>query len=255
MTQGGDAHYARATWDQFGDDYNLPKFDGVPQLFLIATLPRSGSHYLCHKMRSTGVLGCPLEYFSESRFADWCSRLDTEDPNEVLAYWYANRTSPNGLFGVKAHWPQFDWFQREKCSVVFPYTPVIRITRNDHIAQAISWNIAQQTESWISFKPAKGQPVYQFQGILAAYRAIENESACWQKFLDQSQRPLLELCYEDFVEDIEGALHEIARFLGVNEPISSNTGFPWMPQRQSAPTSQVWRERFMREAGEARVIL
>lgn len=232
-------------WDQFGSEYDFPRFIGQPRMFIVATTPRCGSHYLCHHLRKTGLLGCPLEYFSEARFRDWCLKLNTDDPQRVLNYLFAYRSSPNGIFGVKAHWPQLEWFQQEKIQFYDgARTPYIRIIRRDRIAQAVSWNIAQQTNSWISFRQIEHQPVYDYHQVLAAYQSIEYEARQWTHYLLANGNPVLELTYEEFRDDIKDAVTLVAEFLNVDLRSTQDSGFNRLPQRQSMQWNEEWCERF-----------
>jgi len=148
-----------AQWDQFGQDYDHPPFEGTPRLYLIASTPRSGSHFLGHQLLQTGALGSPLEYFHKPHLERWAAEFGTTDFPSTMARLYARRTSPSGWFGAKAHWTQFiPIAQRPNLLSFLGIQTYIEIVRRDRIAQAISFVIAQQTKAWISFHDQQGEP-------------------------------------------------------------------------------------------------
>jgi LPS sulfotransferase NodH len=105
------------------------------------------------------VLGSPLEYFSKGRLRDWQQKLEASDQAELFRRLFRRRTSPNGWFGVKAHWPQFVAIvENRSLYELFRFERFIHIERADRLAQAISWVIAQQSAAWISFHEAREEP-------------------------------------------------------------------------------------------------
>ena len=94
--------------DRFFDTtYDFPRVNSKPAVYLIASTPRSGSHYISHLLFATKYLGAPLEYLSAANFRRWSQIAGSEDPARVLEEIMARRTSPNGWFGVQTHWYQF----------------------------------------------------------------------------------------------------------------------------------------------------
>jgi LPS sulfotransferase NodH len=96
------------SWDQFGAAYDLAPYDGWPATYLIASTPRSGSHYLGHLLFETGLFGSPLEYLHPAHLATWQDRLGTRDVASTLRALFRRRTSASGWFGIKAHWSHFN---------------------------------------------------------------------------------------------------------------------------------------------------
>lgn len=232
-------------WDQLGDEYDFPLFIGKPRLFIVATTPRSGSHFLCHNFRRTGVFGCPLEYFAEGRFKDWAKKSSSNLPHETLSFIMSKRTSMNGLFGVKCHWPQFINFNHDLISDYLNLsTPFIRISRNDIVSQAVSWNIAEQTKSWISFQIPTREPRYCFEGILNAYQSIQNEKKSWSSYFLANRNPVLELIYEEFVGDIGAAFKSVSEFLDVSLPRDFDHKFHLTPKCQRTELNKYFCDRF-----------
>ena len=129
------------------------------------------------------MLGSPLEYFSKGRLRDWQQKLEASDQAELFRRLFRRRTSPNGWFGVKAHWPQFVAIvENRSLYELFRFERFIYIERADRLAQAISWVIAQQSAAWISFHEAREEPTYDFAAIRNALNLIEAQTATWKQF-------------------------------------------------------------------------
>ena len=120
----------------WGPDLDLPDPGEPVRTIIIASMPRTGSSLLSHRLESTGVAGVPDEYFSE-RALNWMGRatgLPTVTRATLLRtygrrvrlhrFWdsavgfvdgsvgryldsvVTRRTTPNGVFSVKLHWPR-----------------------------------------------------------------------------------------------------------------------------------------------------
>jgi hypothetical protein len=96
--------------EQFSPRLDFPPYDGTPRLYLMATMPRCGSHFLGHTLHSTGQFGFPLEYLNRMNLDIWRARLKAVDDLSALESLLRIRTSPSGWFGLKAHWNQFSAF-------------------------------------------------------------------------------------------------------------------------------------------------
>lgn len=232
------------TWDQFGPDYDFPEFEGQPQSYLIATTPRCGSHLLGHLLCETGLLGSPLEYFSKGRLRDWEARLETTDRRELFRRLFRRRTSPSGWFGVKAHWPQFEQIVNDPpLFAIFNFHRMIHIVRQDRLAQAISWVIAQQTSAWISFHDAREEARYDFEAIQAALEVIEAQTCTWRSFFASRGVTPLQVVYEALVADPEQTVDRVLAHCGLSRQGEAGRSTT-RPTRQASPQNDHWAERF-----------
>lgn len=230
-------------WDQFGGDYDHAPFIGTPRLYLIASTPRSGSHFLGHSLLETGALGSPLEYFHPQHLRRWMEILGTKDFKATMARLVARRTSPSGWFGVKAHWQQFAPIAGNEAVLRFlGIETYIEIRRRDRIAQAISYVIAQQTQAWISFHDSKAEPRYDFGAIRKAAEVLDQSVADWRNFFDAQGITPLTVEYEDLTTDPATAVDRIMAHCGV-----SRTGAEprWQPRRQASDINARWQERYL----------
>jgi LPS sulfotransferase NodH len=232
------------SWDQFGQDYDHDTFVGKPNTYLIASTPRSGSHFFGHLLFSTGVLGSPLEYFEPVHARKWMEKLGAEDFETLLTLLYERRTSPSGWFGIKAHWSQFAPIADSDELVRFlDIDRYIKIRRRDRIAQAISAVIARQTQAWISFQTAAREPQYHLPSIRAMIAVIDSQASEWDEFFARKGISPLIVEYEDLIENPEVIVEKVLRDLGVARSGVKRTGR--LPERQASDLNDEWRERYL----------
>lgn len=233
-------------WDQFGAYYDQPPFSGTPRTYLLASVPRSGSHMLGHLLHAAGGLGSPLEYLQLKNLAAWQQQLGTADRASTLRGIMARRTSPTGWFGVKAHWAQLAQVLDDASLMeLLDVREWVRITRTDTVAQAISLLIASQTNAWISFQDATREPTYDFDAIAERVRVVEQADAAWDAFFTARGIEPLVVVYEDLLVDPAAAVRAVCERLGVAAPAT-------VPQagtaRQGTELNARWRERFLAES-------
>ncbi|MBT0994142.1 hypothetical protein KIN34_07570 [Cellulomonas sp. DKR-3] len=244
-SDGTDAARARP-WNQFGAQYDHPPFVGTPRTYLIASVPRSGSHMLGHLLHATGVLGSPLEYLQLKNLTAWQRRLGTADAASTLRGIMARRTSPSGWFGVKSHWRQLAPVLADPALTdVLDVREWVRITRTDTVAQAVSLLIASQTNAWISFQDATREPTYDFDAIAERVRLLQEEDAGWDAFFASRDLDPLVVVYEDLIADPAAAVAAVCTRLDVPVP-------EHLPEagtaRQATDLNERWRERFLSES-------
>ena len=234
-------------WDQFGDAYDHPHFDGRPSCYLIASTPRSGSHYLGHLMCGTGVLGSPLEYFHPKHLEKWKAKFGATEFEEVLSGLFMVRTSPSGWFGVKAHWSQFEPIAKNPAQLSsLGCSKYIRIFRNDTLAQAISLVIARKTSAWISFHQVRKQPKYDFQAIQIALAEIEAENGKWEAFFQERGVDPLIVEYENLCKKPADVVNNIMSYFNLDAESNKVSPTP-RPERQSTPLNFEWKQRYLED--------
>jgi len=235
-------------WDQFGADYDHPPFTGKPRLYLIASTPRSGSHFLGHSLLETGALGSPLEYFHPQHLRKWQAMLGTKDFLSTMSRLVSRRTSPSGWFGVKAHWQQFAPIAGNPALLRFlNIETYIEIVRRDRVAQAISYVIAQQTQAWISFHDTKAEPRYDFAAIRAAADALDQSIAAWRGFFAEQGITPLTVEYEDLTANPAAVVDRILAHCGVSR-IGAEPR--WQPRRQASDINARWQERYLADLAQ-----
>ena len=165
------------------------------------------------------------------------------------------RTSPLGIFSVKAHWEQLNWFNRR-----FPKTldklhlqNYIYIKRKDLLEQAISSEIAFQTKSYISMKQSGDiEPEYSRQRIDKYLVQIKTKNNAWDSYFINKKIEPFRINYEDLVADPSQQLFRICQYMSLN--ISSiesnelirnyNTQSEHSPQKQSTALNSLWKQKY-----------
>jgi LPS sulfotransferase NodH len=213
--------------------------------FVVCSLPRSGSSLLCDVLASTELAGAPSEYFDADQMAEFGRAWGVTTFEQYLTALVAKKTSPNGVFGVKAHYHQlFDAFPGGDLGEAFPNVHHVYITRADRVRQAVSFAIATQTEKWSSLQEANGaQAVYSAAEIDSFVEWIEREEAAWERYLAKSGAPVCRIVYEDLVAGLEGAVLEVMRFLGIELPAGFEVPAPTLA-RQAGALNDDWVARY-----------
>ena len=241
MTRSSD------NWDQFSQAYDLPSYEAQPNVYIIASLPRSGSHFLGHLLANSGELGSPLEYLHPNHLRKWREVLGASTSADALRELFRRRTSPSGWFGLKAHWNHFaDALVDTSIADLLRPRQYIFIRRSDQLGQAISLVLARQTGAWISFHGRRSEPVYSFEAITTARQEIEAQDRSWADYFLRTKTEPLTVRYEDLVDDPAAILQKVSDALGVRVTPGKRTLA--MPKVQATQINKEWRVRFMADA-------
>lgn len=226
------------------EKFDLPVRDkGRPELvYAVASTERSGSTLLCRIMAETGLLGLPANYLH----IEWQREILRRGDKglDLLNILYRLRTTPNGCFGIKFHHPTkdishpaFNGFEPDQW---------VFTRRHDKLAQAISWSIATQTNSWWSEAPEQWEASYDFNNILTIAGAIVLEDSLWEQRLEQCNVPVHEIWYGSHGIDTLGTKMVELMKPPMDEPYKFE--FPEL-KRQRTKRSQEWAAKFLYECG------
>lgn len=246
------------------------KFDFPPRAapperaWLLASVPRTGSTYVSHLLWRTGCLGAPLEYLNFERGGPYGFAAASPDLQQQL--WrsvLSRRTSPNGLFGLKAFPMQLEALaegNRPLLSAVLatmlpPNGPkrVVHLARRDRIAHIVSYARATLSGVWRKEQEqaAPAEPDYSPQAMETADRWLASQEAAWEgMFRDMAIEPL-RLWYEDAVERPEEIVRRVADYLGVTLDPAAEVAVPGI-ERQSHEGARAWLERHRHEGAPER---
>jgi trehalose 2-sulfotransferase len=226
------------------------------RLYMVATVPRTGSSYLSHLLWRTGCLGAPLEYLNFLPVGP--SRFAIGDPRQQVALWRSMlqlRTSPNGVFGVKCFSLQLRELQqrnpallREVFSTMLlrgPATRVIVLKRRDRIAHAVSYARSALSGIWRKEQEAAGAAVvdYSAEAVEQARAYIEQQEADWDLLLKELSIEPLTMWYEDLVEEPDQAVRRVAEFIGVQLDPAASVDIPEV-EKQAEEDSMRWRDNY-----------
>lgn len=242
----------------------MPEDRAGTKCYAICATPRCGSSLLCELLTQTGLAGYPGELASKAwrRMNDWSSR-------EQLFETIPQRTTSNGVFGLKFMWSQFDETYRcfatqaefaglgmdELFARLMPGIQYIWISRRDQVAQAVSLSIAQQTGLWTSKHSAKEafEPTFDYYQIHDLHQLLEYQDQRWQRYFESHQIQPLRIIYEDYIGNVRQTIANILDYLQIAR--ERELDIPEHPLRRLATgRNQEWVERYqqLRQSAEYR---
>lgn len=240
--------------DQFSEAHDQPGTDRPARMILIASTPRCGSHMLGHAMAGSGLLGVPYEYCNPANMAEWQRRLGTATGPDTLRRIMTRRTTPNGVFSLKAHFEHcgpmggFDGLR-----ALMPGAAVVHIRRADVLRQAISYAVARQTGVWITGQEAVSDSARYDAGLIAAcLDDIALQNALWvSSFREAGIRPL-DVFYESLVADVAGTVTQVARVAGVIGPDDHVPAEAATTRQSQGSRTEDWIRRYRADSRDRR---
>lgn len=246
-------HYIMNTYTRLFD-FRVPAAPTSHRAYMLATTPRAGSTYLCHRLWRTGVMGAPLEYLNPEIFE---RILHWENLAELDAYWRqicSRRTSPNGVFGWKMFTPSYVHIAEHAPALLSQIAPdhVIYLTRRDKVEQAVSYALAIDSGAWFSGTGLSAQSGYSRDAVERALRMIEQQEQSWQRIFDCAACSYLPVYYEDVNADWQGVVRSIADFCGVTLGVELDAlRYVPLPDKQGDQTNREWVEAYRHCVTEA----
>ncbi len=232
---------------QFKTEMDLNGTPGQQRIYVLATTPRCGSHFVGHSLAQTGELGVPLEYLNGANIAKWHDHFGTDTLPALFENLLPKRSSENGWFGLKAHWDQFN---PKKKADLFNSLPLpekfVWIYRGDLLAQSVSMAMAQQSGQWISDMPKTVEPIYNYDQICNAATKIRKFNRAWRRYLKTQRKSDIKIVrYEDAIADPATQLADIARFI---EPdIKTLPTLPKKVAKQRSTQNADWKKTFTKD--------
>ena len=238
--------------------------------YLVCTIPRSGSNFLCDLLRRTDQLGmreCATTGYEHilqlvrSGFGgvDW----SITTPVALFDAAFIQSATPNGVMGFKVMWNDFRQvlertgrprlWQRQRAEGVerelASKTRFIWLRRRDAERQAISWTKALQDRVWTlsDQQGFEGRYSYDYLWIATMLRKIRSHDRQWSAFFNRVGIKPLTLYYEDFIGDVPGTIREIANYLGVAVPLPAETSNRGSYRQQSDAVNEEWLARYQRD--------
>jgi len=198
-----------------GVEFDQPPSAPIRRL-IICTTPRSGSYLLARQLIRAGI-GIPHEYLNPANV----SVIEPRSSGSYLGWLERNRTTPNGIFAAKLHWPQMEkhpevinaWLRR-------PDTLCLFLHRRRLLSQAVSFRASLHSGVWdvgeeISAAPRAVPGLSENRETdHLAYRLIA-WNGMWRFFFESNDIPVMDLAYEDFVADQSKTIADIGAKLGV----------------------------------------
>jgi LPS sulfotransferase NodH len=218
--------------------------------YVICSLPRSGSSLLCEMLANTLRAGMPAEYFRPDRVSMLMRRWCVETFDDYLHALLERKTSPNGVFGMKMHWGQFEAIEDRDFATLFPNLRFLEIRREDRLRQAVSLVRAHQTGWWASDMPPRAQrpAVFDRDEIARRVTQIERQETAWSEVFERYGIVPRRLTYEELAATPEGTARTALEFLGVELPPGFD--FELRMERLADELSEQWVERYLAESAQ-----
>jgi trehalose 2-sulfotransferase len=226
--------------------------------YLICSSPRTGSNLLCAALWKTQMAGRPFEYLQPTAVAVYRRRIETPrfaTPHEYLRLLYAQRTTPNGVFGLKLHFSDFNTCFRntsDKHKLLRSFDHIIVLGRRNKLAQAISNTRALATSAWFAANDVEAaeirrRPVrYHAAAIAKSLAFCIAEDAGWRSTIEGFALEHHRVHYEELVEDFSSQISNVLTYLNLPEAIHKVV--------KDMPTSKLgdgvniaWERRFLSE--------
>jgi LPS sulfotransferase NodH len=244
----------------YEEKFDFP-FRAAPpdKIYVLASVPRSGSTYLSHLLWRTGCLGAPLEYLNFLPGGHY--GFASNSPSKQIEIWHSvlhRRTSPNGVFGIKCFpllisllFRSNPQLYREATSMLMPpdrSARVVRLRRRDRLAHAISFARATRSGIWRQEQePPEGIAVeYSRTAIDQAMEELERAETGWDPLFDSLRVEPLTLWHEDVVDRPDDAVRKVADFLDVRIDPSAAVAVPEV-RKQAQSDSRQWAQRYRAE--------
>ena len=247
--------------------------------YIICSNPRSGTTLLCDMLKQTGVAGRPNSFFREKSLKDWCEewgvagpidRLDDGFSNRFFAAIERERRGDNGVLGIRIMGPDrqlsCEWLARRHSALgtdaarfdaAFGPTRYIHLSRQDKLAEAVSYLRAEQTGLWHG-KPdgsdlekiAPTEPDgYDAEKISARMAELTQYDREWLGWFEQENLQPLRMTYEALAENPLDCLREVLNFIE-QDPNAAEGVSPGV-RKLADETSAAWIEQF-RSSNSAR---
>lgn len=217
--------------------------------YLIASSPRSGSQLLGELLTATSLAGFPAEHFNPWHMGDATNFFPDQllyGPEHIQRL-IEKSTTPNGVFGTKAHFLQvINFVGLDNLERLYP-TPLkyISLYRRDCARQGISLARAVQTDSYNSDMHPARDPIYNYYQILQCLREVRVDAKGWETYFQNRHIEPLRIIYEDFIAEQEKTLRQIFEFLEIAIPEDFQVPAPQL-KRQADSLSDLWAEKFYR---------
>jgi len=243
--------------------FDFPARREPPEItYLLATVPRAGSTHFSHVLWATGCLGAPLEYLNFEPagpygFASASSAAQLDLWRSVLR----RRSSPNGVFGLKAFPMQLQALERdnppllqEVLAATLPRDRprrIVYLRRRDIVAQAVSYARASMSGIWRKEQEGAGPeaPDYSQEQLESAERGILFQQNVWERMFNDLRIEPLAMWHENILANPSAAARQVADYVGVPLDAAAAVSIPEI-QKQASGDAQAWIERYARSPRE-----
>ena len=200
-------------------------------------------------LTATGLAGFPDEHLNPWHMGDATNFFPDNliyGPEHIQRM-IEKHTSPNGVFGTKAHFLQVTNFVGlDQLESLYP-TPLkyISLPRRDVERQGVSLAKTAQTDSYNSDMTPTREPVYNFYQISQCIREVRVQAKGWETYFHNRGIKPFRVIYEDLVDHREEVLRGVLKFLGITIPQDFRVPETHL-KKQADALSDLWLEKFRR---------
>jgi LPS sulfotransferase NodH len=198
---------------------------------VVAATRRSGSYFFCDLLRQTGQLGLPVEYAIPTDTVNWGSIQGFAEYEEYRRQLISRHSTPNGVCSLKFMSWQFEHFCRSQrpghSATQFAEiansvgrVSLLRLSRRDQIAQAVSLALAVRTGVWNTLTPARryiSAELLSVADLRDAWLAIQREYKWWDGFFRHTPLPHLPIYYEDLCNEPDSVIAQCFGYTGISD--------------------------------------
>lgn len=183
----------------------------VDQRFAIISNARTGSNYLLDGLKTSPMIRMHHEIFASH------NREVGKDFEKILSTLYQSESKATELVGFKVFYNHLTDEEWKKLGTL-PDLKVIHLTRRNRLRTLISLDIAFKTGQWTnarySLGPEEKRITVDPQNLLKRLERIEQGEALTR--VRFSDRPMLEVRYEDLVQSPYKVFESVSGYLGVD---------------------------------------
>jgi len=237
----------------YEEKFDFPERADPPRLlYMLASVPRSGSTFLSHLLWRCGCLGAPLEFLNFLPASPY--HFAGKAPDRQAELWRSalhRRTSPNGVFGIKCFSAQLRELQQDNPALLIEVMGallpasgrayVVRLKRRDRVAHAISYARAALSGVWHKVQESPGSAEVEFsaEAVDHARRLLDQQESDWDLLFGEIGVEPLVLWHEDVIARPSQAVQAVADFLGVTPDPASAVAVPEI-EKQAETDSRRW---------------
>lgn len=213
------------------------------RVVLLCFTNRTGSNFLGSLLAGTQLMNVPLEWLDAGMLGPEAGRRGIDRFPALFAA-LVGETAIAGQFALKVGPSHLEvlgeagllalWADRLHC---------IHIERADRLAQAISWEIALQTGSWISQHPQAAAPAYRRAGIDAALDSLADANRELALFFGRNGIVPQHVFYEDLDAHPAEAVARLLTGMGLPPIRVQPERVPL--RRQANTTNAAWRHKYL----------
>ena len=243
--------YEKIVRDAFGPDLD-PQFDAplVPVGICLCFVNRSGSNYLASCLASSGAIPRAREFFLRRNLLEVAARDARSGRTGLSAVFESivTRHRDHGIFAAKFGYAQFALFEAlGYFEAAFESTRILYLQRRDTLAQAISLELASQSQRWKASRDEGAEtkpPEYSRKRIELKRAGIQAKYRRFEALFQRADRSALTLVYEDLVDDPAATAASAGEALGIPLSISPELA---SSKGSSNPLKDEWKQRFLKE--------